>query len=202
MDPLTGRIATVRTHTLDAGHSAFYVGDGFEVGEPAAANVSASVINGKWTVSPIEGGPRMPGPRTIDGPRGWETWDETFAGTMLYKTSFDCDPSMVAAIDLGDVREIGRVRLNGADLGVRFMPPYRFEIPEGVLKASGNTLEVEATGLGANRIRDLDRRKVDWKYFCDRNVFGSNYRPLDASCWPVRESGLLGPVMLLSAPRH
>lgn len=196
LDPLTGRIATVAAYTLDVGHSSFFVGDGFEVGESPASTAAVLVVNGRWTVSPVEGGPRMPRPRTIDGPRGWETWDETFAGTMLYETSFDCASPMVDVIDLGDVREIGRVRLNGVDIGVCFMPPYRFNIPKGVLKPLGNRLEVEVTGLGANRIRDLDRRKLNWKYFCDRNVFGSNYRPLDASCWPVRESGLLGPVLL------
>ena len=81
-----------------------------------------------------------------------------------------------------------------ADVGRR---TYRFDIPSGLAKDKGNRLEVEVTNLGANRIRDLDRRKVNWKYFCDRNVYGTNYKPLDASVWPVRESGILGPVHLV-----
>ena len=45
------------------------------------------------------------------------------------------------------MREIARVKLNGRDLGVRFMPPYDFPIPAGVLKEKGNVLEVEVTNL-------------------------------------------------------
>ena len=65
-----------------------------------------------------------------------------------------------------------------------------------LLKPGRNVLEIEVTNLGANRIRDLDERKVNWKYFYDINVVGRNYRPLDASVWPLRDSGLLGPVVL------
>ena len=65
------------------------------------------------------------------------------------------------------------------------------------LQPGTNTLEVEVTNLAANRIRDLDQRKVNWKYFYDANVLGRNYRPLDASNWPLFDSGLLGPVALV-----
>jgi hypothetical protein len=57
-------------------------------------------------------------------------------------------------------------------------------------------LEVDVTNLSANRIRDLDRRGVKWKNFYDINFVGIDYKPFDASQWPVRPSGLLGPVLL------
>ncbi|HEY7393693.1 MAG TPA: hypothetical protein VH559_02550, partial [Gemmatimonadaceae bacterium] len=56
--------------------------------------------------------------------------------------------------------------------------------------------EVEVTNVSANRIRDLDRRHVDWKIFRDINFVGIDYKPFDASNWPVRPSGLMGPVTL------
>jgi hypothetical protein len=62
------------------------------------------------------------------------------------------------------------------------------------LQPGRNTLAIEVTNLASNRIRDLDQRKVNWKYFYDANVLGRNYRPLDASTWPLFDSGLLGPV--------
>jgi hypothetical protein len=37
---------------------------------------------------------------------------------------------------------------------------------------------------------------VEWKIFRDINFVGIDYRPFDASKWPVRPSGLLGPVTL------
>jgi hypothetical protein len=55
---------------------------------------------------------------------------------------------------------------------------------------------VEVTNLAANRIRDLDRRKVPWRIFHEINFVNIGYRPFDASAWPVFESGLLGPVRI------
>jgi hypothetical protein len=64
------------------------------------------------------------------------------------------------------------------------------------LKPTGNDLEVEVTSVAANRIRDLDRRGVQWKIFKDINIVNVNYRPFDASTWPLTDCGLLGPVKL------
>ena len=82
------------------------------------------------------------------------------------------------------------------------MPPYRFDVPKGVLK-DVNEIEVEVTNLGANRIRWNDLNGVKWKYFHDINmisvkgVWAGGLVPFDASGWQLRESGLLGPVSLL-----
>ena len=57
------------------------------------------------------------------------------------------------------------------------------------------------TNLAANRVRDLDRRKVEWRVFHDINLVNIRYRPFDASGWPVFDSGLLGPVTLRKAAR-
>ncbi len=62
--------------------------------------------------------------------------------------------------------------------------------------AGPNTLEIDVTNLAANRVRDLDRRGAAWKTFHDANVVNIDYKPLDASSWPLRDSGLLGPVTL------
>jgi hypothetical protein len=64
------------------------------------------------------------------------------------------------------------------------------------LPAGTSTLEIEVTNVAANRIRDLDRRGVRWKRFHDANVVGVDYKPLDASRWPVQPAGLRGPVTL------
>jgi hypothetical protein len=65
-----------------------------------------------------------------------------------------------------------------------------------VIKKQDNVLEVEVTNVSANRIRDLDRRGVNWKNFHDINIVNINYKPFDASDWPLTDSGLLGPVTL------
>ena len=68
----------------------------------------------------------------------------------------------------------------------------------GYLKSGRNVLELEVTNLAANRIRDLDLRKVEWKIMREINFVNINYKPFDASGWALTPSGLLGPVTLSS----
>jgi hypothetical protein len=42
----------------------------------------------------------------------------------------------------------------------------------------------------------MDVRKLPWKIMRDSNVVNINYRPFDASGWPLQPSGLLGPMTL------
>ena len=211
MNPLTGEIETARRDAIEvaSGHSLFLVGDGFEVTTAAKRTCDGIALAGPWEVAPICGGPALPAPRKLDALVGWETFDDAFSGTMLYKTTFDLVGTSVLArprargdacpyhvLSLGEVREIARVRLNGRDLGVKFMRPYDFAIPSGVLREKGNVLEVEVTNLGSNRLRWNDLNKVDWKYFTDINMVDMNSKKLDASRRPVLKSGLLGPVEL------
>ena len=213
MNPLTGEIETARRDAIEiaSGHSLFLVGDGFEVTTAAKRTCDGIALAGPWEVSPICGGPALPAPRKLDALVGWETFDDAFSGTMLYKTTFDLVGTSVLArprargdacpyhvLSLGDVREIARVRLNGRDLGVKFMPPYDFAIPTGVLSEKGNVLEVEVTNLGANRLRWNDLNGVDWKYFSDINMVGMDYKKLDASKWKPLPSGLLTPVWVMA----
>ena len=196
-DPLTGEIMAVREVALSPLHSRFLVGDGFEVKDCVAGGTNAINLPGPWHVEPVCGGPALPAPRKLDALVGWETFDDAFSGTMLYKTTFDMPNARPSSLSLGDVREIARVRLNGRDLGVKFMPPYDFAIPAGVVGEKGNVLEVEVTNLGANRLRWNDLNGVDWKYFSDINMVGLDYKPLDASKWKPLKSGLLGPVAVV-----
>ncbi len=213
MNPLTGEIETARHEAIEvaSGHSLFLVGDGFEVTTAAKRTCDGIALAGPWEVSPICGGPALPAPRKLDALVGWETFDDAFSGTMLYKTTFDLVGTSVLArprargdacpyhvLSLGDVRESARVRRNGRDLGVKFMPPYDFAIPTGVLSEKGNVLEVEVTNLGANRLRWNDRNGVDWKYFSDINMVGMDYKKLDASKWKPLPSGLLTPVWVMA----
>ena len=210
MNPLTGEIEAARREAIEISpaHSLFIVGDGFVVDEAKESRRTSNArmsrkITGPWEVSPVCGGPTMPAKRTIKALDGWDTFDEFFSGTMLYRATFDLPdhlatqlPNHQTSISLGDVREVARVRLNGRDLGVRFMSPYRLDVPQGVLTENGNIIEIEVTNLGANRLRWNDMNGVRWKYFSDINMVGADYKPLDAAKWKPFKSGLLGPVEL------
>ena len=71
------------------------------------------------------------------------------------------------------------MRLNGESLGTAWSLPFRVRLGSR-LKARGNMLEIEVTNLPANRIRDLDARKVPWKIMRDINLASVKYRPFDA----------------------
>lgn len=214
MDPMTGRTgaAQVRRNregrtevrvALEAGESiivrtmAAPAGEAWRYWQAAGP---AKTIEGEWRISPIAGGPELPEATRKAGLGTWTAqggqW-ERFGGTARYSILFDAPDTKVRAwrLDLGAVKESAKVRLNGEDLGTVFIAPYRVAVSG--LKTTGNVLEVEVTNLAANRIRDLDRRKAPWRVFHDTNLVNINYKPFDASGWPVRESGLLGPVTLV-----
>ncbi len=124
-----------------------------------------------------------------------------FAGTARYALAFErpnagTDPHTGDwLLDLGDVRESARVSLSGRSLATLWSRPFRLRVGPA-LRPGRNVLDVEVTNLAANRVRDLDRRDVEWKRFLDINLANIVYKPFDASAWPLRESGLLGPVTL------
>ena len=203
MDPMTGEISSLTDYWLEKGASCFVRLDSrpaLAVSDRApSVRLPLAVGASGWTVRPLAGGPVLPPATNLTGLVSWTQWDDAFSGTMLYEATFDCrDEGTAAELDLGDVREIARVRVNGRDLGCRLLAPYRFRIPAGVLKSKDNRLEVEVTNLGANRLRWNDLNHVNWKYFTDINMVDYDYKPLDAAKWQVLPSGLLGPVTLRS----
>ncbi len=95
-------------------------------------------------------------------------------------------------LELGDVHESARVRINGKDLGILWSIPFTLQFDKS-LKTGQNLLEIEVTNLSANRLKDLDQRSVNWQKYFFVNIFYMNF---DASQWPLMDSGLLGPVLL------
>jgi hypothetical protein len=121
-----------------------------------------------------------------------------FGGTARYRLEFDAPaaPADDWLLDLGDVRESARVILNGQPVVTAWSLPFRVRVAAALLKPGRNVLELDVTNLAANRIRDMDERKLPWKIMRDANVVNINYKPFDASGWPLTPSGLLGPVTL------
>jgi len=158
-------------------------------------------VEGEWRVTFIEGGPTIPAAFATRKLACWaergNTEAQRFAGAARYEIAFDLADvrSGKWTLELGDVRESGRVVVNGKPAGVVVAHPFRVEIGP-YLRKGRNTLAVEVTNLSANRIRDLDIRGVKWKKFHDINFVSHLYKPFDASKWELRPSGLLGPIVL------
>jgi hypothetical protein len=165
---------------------------------PAGAAVP---LAGDWRIEFLSGGPALPAPLQVKQLRSWTELGgddaKAFGGTARYRLEFEA-PAAAADdwwLDLGDVRESARVRLNGHDVASAWSLPFRLRVGAH-LRPGRNVLELEVTNLAANRIRDLDRRKVDWKIMHEINFVNIDYRPFDAAAWPDTPSGLLGPVTL------
>ncbi len=163
----------------------------------------AREIRGRWDVSFVEGGPALPAAFTSDTLKPWTDPGtpelNAFSGIGKYAVTFDFQPGTGAdewLLDLGEVHETARVRLNGQDAGTVWCgQPLRVG---ALLRPGANTLEVDVANLMANRIADMDRRGEKWRNFFFVNI---DYKPFDASNWPVHPSGLAGPVRLCPMAR-
>ncbi|HSV28423.1 MAG TPA: glycosyl hydrolase [Candidatus Omnitrophota bacterium] len=177
-------------------------GPAFPLWEPAG---ESRTLGGNWQVRFLAGGPELPAAFATRRLASWTELGDTnqtqrFGGTAAYTLAFDApggQPPPRAAtwqLDLGRVFQSARVTVNGRSHGTLITPPFRVVVDN--LKPAGNVLEIEVTSTAANRIRDLDRRGVQWQNFHDINFVNIDYRPFNAADWPLADAGLLGPVTL------
>ncbi|HEX7857853.1 MAG TPA: glycosyl hydrolase [Sphingobium sp.] len=106
-------------------------------------------------------------------PRGWKT------GHPLW-------------VDLGEVRELADVKVNGVSIGTAWHAPFRLDIGSAV-HSGRNRLEVRVANLWVNRLigdAQPGAKKITWTAV-------PSYKP-EAS---LRPSGLIGPVRLLGQSR-
>ena len=187
-----GQSVLVRTFARTPGR-----GERWRYLEPTGPPVA---LAGQWDVDFVDGGPSMPQPARLSQLSSWTTWTgdrmalHAFSGTGRYRLSFPRPTGQARgwALELGQVYHSARIRLNGTDLGTLIAPPYRVELPDQLLRSS-NDLEIEVTNLMANRIADMDRRRVPWQKYYFVNI---QYQPFNASAWEPMPSGLVGPVRL------
>lgn len=165
-------------------------------------------LTGPWTITFVAGGPVLPADVKTDSLGSWTYYNSDdyreFSGTAVYRTNFSFPENGGNGwiLDLGDVRESARVILNGKEIGALIAPPFRVRIEPSMAQRE-NVLEVRVTNLMANRIAGLDKKGVGWKKFYNINFPARKEENrkdglFDASKWLPRESGVLGPVQLLS----
>jgi (4-O-methyl)-D-glucuronate---lignin esterase len=178
------------------------------------------VIGGPWELRfPPNGG--APDKVTLDKLVSWSEHPDPgvryFSGTATYATTFDVPGDMLAKgrriyLDLGQVKIMATVRVNGKDLGIVWKPPYRVDISDS-LKAGANALEIGVTNLWVNRMvgdeelpedsdRNPDGTLKSWPKWVEEAKPSPTGRFTFTSwrLWkkgePLQESGLLGPVTL------
>ncbi len=159
-------------------------------------------LENNWKLHFEHSEPAIEGTFNIGKVCSWTELDEPKAkvnmGTGVYSVSFTL-PTISAdewVLDLGDVRESARVKINGKEVGTLWSVPYIAKVGK-FLKQGENHLEIEVTNLSANRIADYDRRGIEWRNFKEINIVDINYKVKKYSDWETVPSGLLGPVKLV-----
>lgn len=157
-----------------------------------------------WTLTFVESTPEVKGSFPMKSLTSWTHLSAEASktmGTARYTTTFRLTPNSAEnwILDLGDVRESARVRINGQEVATLWAVPYRCLVGK-YLKVGDNTVEVEVTNLPANRIAEMDRQGIAWRKFKEINLVDINYKKTGYGHWTPVESGLLGPVRLL--PQH
>jgi hypothetical protein len=216
LDPMTGEAGTIKASRsgesvsvwvqLEPGMSLILrtggeIVQGLRPWRWKAADGRPTELLGDWKVEFLEGGAVLPKTtfrRQLSSWTGWGSPElQSFCGTARYSLTFDRPKGIGASavLDLGDVRESARVLLNGKEMGTVWTSPFR--VWAQGLKPKANLLQIEVANLAANRIAEMDRRKAEWKIFHEINFVNRDYKPFDASQWPMRPGGLLGPVKLI-----
>jgi hypothetical protein len=121
-----------------------------------------------------------------------------FSGTAAYEKEIEVAaellrPHHALELDLGDVRELAEVILNGRNLGILWKPPRRVDMT-GVVHPGKNRLEIRVTNLWPNRI-------IGDQFLPEpQRLTRTNIRKFTKES-PLLPSGLLGPVVLRSVAR-
>jgi len=161
---------------------------------PARDTEQLATLHGPWKVNfPPDWG--APPSITLDTLASWSDNPDSgvkyFSGTGTYTRTLQAPASWFRHgahiwINLGVVRNLAEVSVNGESLGIVWHTPYRLDATSA-LHPGSNTLTIRVTNAWANRIIGDQQPNAAKKYtFTD-------YHPYHANS-PLQPSGLLGPV--------
>ncbi len=163
-------------------------------------------ISGEWMVTfdTIWGAPAEVNlPKLISWTEHDDEGVKYYSGAGFYTKSIEIPaewltPEQEVYIDLGDVRDLAEVFINGKTAGVIWKPPFRIDITS-LVNSGTNELKIEVMNMWINRLAgDQDLPKD--KKFTNTNVLSHGYmsRPSD---YQIQPAGLLGPVRLLQSAK-
>ncbi|MEN9908627.1 MAG: hypothetical protein RLZZ540_1776 [Bacteroidota bacterium] len=156
-----------------------------------------ATIDGNWNLS-FQKERGAPNAITIDKLASWtenkEEGVKYFSGTGTYTKTIDAPKDWFKKgtqlwIDLGEVKNLAEVIVNGKSLGIVWKKPFRVNVSE-VLKSGKNTLEIKVTNLWVNRLigdEQANAKKITYTTM-----------PFYKATSPLLPSGLLSEVSILS----
>ena len=174
-----------RRHTSETAHA---------VADPVATPVAT--LTGPWNVGfqPGRGAPRS---ITMDELSDWsqnrDPGVKYFSGVGTYTHSFKAPPEWFKKgsqlwIDLGDVKNLAEVKVNGIDLGETWHAPYRIDATSA-LKPGPNQITIQVVNAWVNRLIGDEQPGAMKFTFADVEPYKADS--------PLLPSGLLGPVTVI-----
>jgi hypothetical protein len=164
---------------------------------PKITDSSIATVEGPWDLS-FQADRGAPSKITLDKLASWsDNADEGvkyFSGTGTYAKTIQAPADWFKrgtrlSIDLGEVKNLAEISVNGKPIGIVWKTPYRVDVDE-VLKPGANTVEIKVTNPWVNRIIG-DRQPNVTK----THAFTSpKFYKADSKLVP---SGLLGPVQII-----
>jgi hypothetical protein len=168
---------------------------------PVRAEALLSAVTGAWDVA-FQAGRGAPDKAGFEALSSWS--DKTdpgikyFSGTAVYTKTIQMPANGFKSgaaiwLDLGDVKNIAEVSVNGQPLGILWKAPFRVDATSA-LKAGANQLEIKVTNLWVNRLIGDKQPDADKKY----TYTAVEFYQADS---PLLPSGLLGPVKIIRIER-
>lgn len=174
-------------------------------------------LSGPWQVS---FDPKWGGPRSVqfDMLKDWTQRPEDgikyYSGTAIYRKTFDLpaggllQKNKKISLDLGEVNNMARVKINGKNVGILWTAPWRIDISTADLKKH-NLLEIEVVNLWPNRLIGDERLPDDgiqgdgrWPEWLIKGMprksqrFTFTTHKFYTKDSPLLKSGLIGPVTI------
>ncbi len=163
---------------------------------PKPVETELATVDGSWNVS-FQPGRGAPASVTLDKLTSWSDSEDKgvkyFSGIGTYTRTIQASPDWFKHgarlwMDLGDVKNLAEVTVNGKSLGIVWHAPYRVDVSEA-LKPGANEVTIKVTNAWVNRLIGDQQPDAATKYtFADVKPYKANS--------PLLPSGLLGPVKM------
>ena len=163
---------------------------------PDATAVKVATINGPWDVA-FQPGRGAPASVTMNELSDWsqnaDPGVKYFSGIGTYTKTVQAPSEWFRKgsrlwLDLGDVKNLAEVTLNGKDLGQTWHAPYRLDVTSA-LKPGTNEITIKVANAWVNRMIGDEQPGATKYTFADVKPYKANS--------PLLPSGLLGPVAVI-----
>jgi hypothetical protein len=169
---------------------------------PKVTETLLSTVEGPWKVS-FQAKRGTPILATLDSLTLWnENADKAikyFSGTGTYSKTVQAPAEWFREetelwLDLGSVQNLAEIVINGKSLGIVWKTPFMVNATEAIHQGENN-LEIKVTNLWVNRL--IGDQQPDVR---EKTTFVTN--PFYRAESPLKPSGLLGPVQVLSLTKN